>query len=127
MNRENDYGTTALYRAAKYNDSKMLETLLDAGADPSVRLRAAANDPGFTAHDAAMKYNGKLGGTAVLARLKDGAAACDGHIVQEGDSRLGIIAEKALGDESRWREITRLNGIDAGNSYQLGQCLALPG
>ena len=54
-------------------------------------------------------------------------SACDGHVVQASDRRLGDVAEKALGDRSRWPEIARLNGITAEKPHRLGQCLELPG
>ena len=54
-------------------------------------------------------------------------ASCDGYMVQASDRKLGDIAEKALGDRSRWPEIARLNGVTAEKPYRLGQCLTLPG
>ncbi len=54
-------------------------------------------------------------------------ATCDGYVVQSGDRRLGDVAERALGDRSRWPEIARLNGLTAERPHRLGQCLELPG
>ncbi len=54
-------------------------------------------------------------------------AGCDGYVVQAGDRKLGDVAERALGDRSRWPEIARLNGLTAERPHRLGQCLELPG
>ena len=48
------------------------------------------------------------------------------YTVQKTDIRLSIIAGKALGDGSRWPEISTLNGISKENPYRLGDCLQLP-
>ena len=40
---------------------------------------------------------------------------------------FGDVAERALGDRSRWPEIARLNGLTAERPHRLGQCLELPG
>ena len=130
VNRANRYGTTPLYWAARYNSAAMLDTLLDAGADPTAQLNElAGDDVGFTPLDGARKYNHDLRSTHALARLEAAteAAACDGYLVQEGDSPLSVVAEKALGDAERWQQIARLNNISWDNPYYLGQCLAMPG
>ncbi len=129
VNRANVAGTTPLYWAAKYNTAAMLDTLLDAGADPTARVNEQSSDLGFAPLDAARKYNRSLRSTHALAWLEAAteAAACDGYLVQEGDSPLSVVAEKALGDAERWQEIARLNNISWDNPYYLGQCLAMPG
>ena len=46
--------------------------------------------------------------------------------VQRSDTRLSIVAEKTLGDGSRWPEIASLNKLSKYNPYRLGDCLQLP-
>ena len=46
--------------------------------------------------------------------------------VQRSDTRLSIIAEKALGDPARWPEIATLNKLSKENPYRAGDCLKLP-
>ena len=120
-------GWTPLQLSAKYNDAAMVEALLDAGA-------AVEPPPGMSVEEAleALRRQPHLRGTNALRRLERIAAArmavagCDGWLVGTGDSRLGDVAEKALGDRSRWPEIARLNGISTDSPYRLGQCLKLP-
>ena len=46
-------------------------------------------------------------------------------IGEAGDTKLSILAKRAHGDASRWREIMKLNGLE-GAGYRLGDCLAPP-
>ncbi len=128
-------GRTALYVAARDNSRNVVRLLLDAGADPTT-----ITDKGKTAASVADK-NWRLGGTPEIAELKAAVVhlrgtrlkplstteSCkDGYIVQPGDVRLGIIAEKTMGNYDRWIDIARLNDISPDNPYRQGQCLKLP-
>ena len=136
INARNRSDVTPLYKAAKFNSPEVVELLLDAGADPTIRTKNRR----FNAADVAKADNRKLRGHPVMARLEAAAAGttpaspsadpaspgCAGYIVQATDRRLGDVAEKVLGDRSRWTEIARLNGITAQAPHRVGQCLALP-
>ena len=131
INARNRSDVTPLYKAAKFNSPEVVELLLDAGADPTIRTVRG------NAADVAKADNPKVANHPVMARLEAAAAGmttaspgatpgCDGYIVQAADRRLGDVAEKVLGDRSRWTEIARLNGITAQAPHRVGQCLALP-
>ena len=130
INAVNRSDVTPLYKAAKFNIPEVVEVLLDAGADPTIRTKNRR----FNAADVAKADNRKLRGHPVMARLEVGMTTaspattpgCDGYIVLPTDRRLGDVAEKVLGDRSRWTEIARLNGITAQAPHRVGQCLALP-
>ncbi len=51
---------------------------------------------------------------------------CSGWRVTEDDTRLSLIAQRALGEAARWSEIAELNDLRDGRNYQLGDCLSLP-
>ena len=129
VNRAQRKGATPLHWAAMYNSADMLDTLLDAGADPAAKLSDSAENAGFTALDLARKYNHDLRSTHALARLETATkkANCDGYLVQPGDDEIRIVAANALGDAERWPEIARLNNLGHGSTYNYGQCLRLPG
>ena len=131
INATTSANVTPLYRAGKYNSPEMVELLLDAGADPTIRTKNRR----FTAADVAKADNPKVARHPVMARLEAAAGGkpaaatttgCAGYVVTAADRRLGDVAEKVLGDRSRWTEIARLNGITAENPHRVGQCLALP-
>lgn len=48
------------------------------------------------------------------------------HLVGKGDTRLSIIAGKALGDPARWPELAELNGLGGEKTYLEGDCLKVP-
>ncbi len=131
VNTHGPWGATPLYIAAKLNSPQMVETLLDAGAEPTLR----AKHHNMLSADLAMKHNQKVANHPVMARLTvdittTGEArptvACGGYVVQAADRRLGDVAEAAPGERSRWPEIARLNGITAEGPHRVGQCLKLP-
>lgn len=47
------------------------------------------------------------------------------HVVENGDT-LSKIAQKTLGDSSRWKEIASLNRLEPPYRIRVGQVLALP-
>ncbi len=131
VNTHGPWGATPLYIAAKLNSPQIVETLLDAGADPTLR----AKHDNMLPADMAMKHNPKVANHPVMARLTVAitttgearpTATCNGYVVEAGDRRLGDVAEAALGERSRWPEIARLNGITADSPHRTGQCLKLP-
>ena len=119
-------------KAARFNIPEVVELLLHAGADPTIRTKNRR----FNAADVAKADNPKVARHPVMARLEVGmttaspaeapASGCDGYVVQASDRRLGDVALKVLGDRARWPEIARLNGITAQAPHRVGQCLALP-
>ncbi len=127
----NEFGETPLHRAAEYGQPAAAEILLDAAADPTVRTRSGQFPAEFGV------ANPKLKGSSALQRLVDplldipaaagtaADAACDGWRVREGDTTRTILAE-GLGDQSRWLELGRLNGLSGRNMLQAGMCLELP-
>ena len=129
INATNSGNFTPLHKAATHNIPEVVEVLLDAGADAAIR-----DEDGLYPADLARKRNRKVRSHPVMARLEVGmttaspaaTSGCDGYIVQASDRRLGDVAEKVLGDRSRWTEIARLNGITAQAPHRVGQCLALP-
>ena len=131
INAVNRLNVTPLTEAARDNGPEMVELLLGAGADPSIR--AVPESDGFRLDSAAGEalHNPKLRNHPVMARLLAGegqasSRGCDGYVVLPTDRRLGDVAEKALGQRSRWPEIARLNGITAQAPHRVGQCLQLP-
>ena len=62
--------------------------------------------------------------SAPRSRLREPEAKSPEYLVRRGDS-LGGIAQRELGDESRWREIQSLNRMD-GTTIRPGQTLLLP-
>ena len=133
-NARNRSDVTPLYTAAKYNIPEVVQVLLDAGADPTIHANNRYVSSMVASPAEAARGNRKLRGHPVMARLEVGMTTaspgatpgCDGYVVQATDRRLGDVAEKVLGDRSRWTEIARLNGISAENPHRVGQCLALP-
>ena len=104
---------------------EMVLHLLEAGADASIR-----DNEGRTPADVARRSRRVDPNTIRLLERAAGLAAvsgCEGWQVGHDDRRLGDVAEKALGDRSRWPEIARLNGLTAERPHRLGQCLELPG
>ena len=45
--------------------------------------------------------------------------------MRDRDTKLSILAERTLGNASRWKEVAAPNGLD-GKGCQVGDCLALP-
>ena len=67
-----------------------------------------------------------LPGGAAAATTTAAPAATRRYTVQRGDTLSGI-AQKMLGDASRYMEIARLNRLTDPSRIQVGQTLALPG
>ena len=141
VNARNRSDVTPLYTAAKNNIPEVVQVLLDAGADPAIHANtrfdsslvpepaevAKAENPKVARHPVMARLEAAAAGTTPASPSADPATpGCDGYIVQATDRRLGDVAEKMLGDRSRWTEIARLNGISAENPHRVGQCLALP-
>ena len=138
VNARNRSDATPLHKAARDGTGAVVQVLLDAGADPTIHANNRYVSSMVASPAEAAKGNRKLRGHPVMARLEAGAAGmttagdatptpgCDGYVVQASDRRLGDVAEKVLGDRSRWTEIARLNGITAQAPHRVGQCLALP-
>nr|WP_244164652.1 LysM domain-containing protein [Streptomyces silaceus] len=57
----------------------------------------------------------------MAARLKPSRT----YTVRKGDT-LSSIAAAQLGDDARWREIARLNGLQDPDAIRVGQKLKLP-
>ena len=123
-------GYTALHVWAVNGDPDTLTLLLDAGSDPLLQLNA----PGRWNHkalllDGVRKHNPQVLDTDPgrrLLRLTYDGTGCEGVIVLASDSPLSVLAERTLGQASRWKEIAKHNGLGADKSYQLGDCLKLP-
>ena len=138
VNARNKFDVTPTHVAAKHSSPGMVELMLDAGGDPTIQTVLNADGTGrfFPAEMGA--NNPKLRGTPTLDRLfapladipalpgEASGAPCDGWRVRQGDTGH-IIAEAALGDRSRYREIGRLNGLSGRNMHTVGMCLKLPG
>lgn len=127
--RATEKGFTALHVWALNGDPDTLTHLLDAGSDPLLRL----NMPGKPSHqaltlDGVRKHNPQVLDTEPgrrLQRLTYKGTGCEGVIVRGRDTKLSLLAERTLGDPSRWKEIAKLNDLD-GKGYRKGDCLALP-
>ena len=140
VNARNRSDVTPLHKAARHGSPEVVQALLDAGADPAIHANNRFVSSMVASPAEAARGNRKLRGTRALARLEAAAAGttpaspsadpatpgCDGYVVLPTDRRLGDVAEKVLGDRSRWTEIARLNGITAEAPHRVGQCLALP-
>ena len=131
VNAATDVNITALLFAVGQNASpKVLDRLLQAGAEPL----AAVNEPGAWDHgflplDAVRKRNPWVLDTEPgrrLQRLTYEGTGCEGVIVLASDSPLSALAERTLGEASRWKQIAKLNGLGADKSYRQGDCLKLP-
>lgn len=109
--------------------AEMVAFLLDAGANPLVRqIDPGHSDHGFMPLDDAGKCNPDLLETEAgqrLAKLTSEGSGFDGATVEAGEEKLSILAKRVLGDPSRWKEISRLNGLDS-TGCRKGDCLALP-
>lgn len=133
VNAANDLNFTALHFVASRSPApdapEVLARLLDAGADPLKKVNdLEAPDHGFLPLDGARKHYPALlktdAGRRLVALTYEGTG-CEGVIVQKGDVKLSIIAERTLGRGSRWKEIVELNDLE-GKGYRKGDCLALP-
>ena len=132
VNARNRSDATPLHKAARHNIPEVVQILLEAGADPTIHANNRFVSSMVPSPAEAARGNRKLRGHPVMARLEVGmttaspSPGCDGYVVLPTDRRLGDVAEKVLGDRSRWTEIARLNGITAQAPHRVGQCLALP-
>ena len=123
-----DKKITALHEAARdVTDPKAIDILLEAGADPLAKI----DSPGqwMTPFHAALKYNPNLLETDAgrrLARLTAEGTGCEGVFVLAGDTKLALMAERVLGDKTRWKEIAELNGLGPDKGYRKGDCLKMP-
>lgn len=133
VNSRNRSDVTPTHVAAKFSSPGMVELLLDAGGDPTIRSRG-----GWFPAEMAISNNPRLRRTRALQRLvdplldipalpgEDSGATCDGWTVRPGDTFRIILAE-GVGDQSRWEELARLNGLNGRNMHTVGMCLKLPG
>lgn len=73
-----------------------------------------------------MKIGLAVAGLATLTALLPITASAQTITIQKGDT-LSLIADRAFGDPSRWKEICDLNQLRDCNILQLGASLKLPG
>ena len=127
----NSVGGTALVRAVWENCPQMVDLLLDVGADPMPAAKGRKvpeEERGFRALDFARKHNPELLPSPAgrrLERLTEAGKGCDGAPVEAGDFKHSILAERVLGDPSRWKEIAEVTDLGA-KGYRKGDRLALP-
>ncbi len=127
-------GNTPLHSAARWDSPDAVSALLEAGADIH-----ALNGEGLTpcARMHARKARKLLrhpvrhalcgGESPPPSASSPDAGGCAGWLVRSAEDRLSLIAERTLGDASRWPEIAELNDIALrGGSYRVGDCLKLP-
>ena len=131
VNAKSDFNFTALHFAGGTDGvPEVLARLLNAGADPLTKVNdPGAPDHGFLPLDIVRQKNPALLQTDAGRRLQEltyEGTGCEGVIVQAGDVKLSILAERTLGKASRWKQIAELNGLGADKSYRKGDCLALP-
>lgn len=89
----------------------------------------AAPDPSADGEAGAPGAGGGGGGGGEEGTSADDEAAPSEqviHTVARGET-LGALAQRYLGDSSKWRLIAEANGIDDPKSLQIGQPLTIPG
>ena len=127
--RDTSSNATLLHHAARLAGPDMVDFLLDAGLDPLAQAASPGRPLWMTPHDAARKFNPALLETDAgrrLARLTAEGTGCDGVFVLAGDTKLALMAERVLGDKTRWKEIAELNGLGPDKGYRKGDCLKMP-
>ena len=128
--RVTEKGFSALHMWARNGDPDTLTHLLDAGSDPLARISFPGEwyDQALPL-DGVRKYHPRVLNTEPgrrLLRLTYEGTGCEGVIVLASDSPLSVLAERTLGEASRWKQIAELNGLGPDKSYRLGDCLKLP-
>lgn len=133
VNARNRADVTPTHVAASFGSPGMVELLLDAGGDPTIQSKG-----GWFPAEMAISDNPRLRGTRALQRLADplldipalpgevSGAPCDGWTVRPGDT-FRIVLTEGVGDQSRWEDLARLNGLNGRNLHMVGMCLKLPG
>ena len=124
-----EWDVTCLHLAARSGRPEMVNLLLDAGVDPLATILLPGEERWMTALDGARKHTPWFLDTDAgrrLQRLTYEGTGCEGVIVLPSDKKLTILAERTLGNEARWKQIARLNGLGPEKSYRVGDCLKLP-
>ena len=73
-----------------------------------------------------IRFGAAVLAAACLLGIAGLSAAGEEYVVRKGDTLRGL-AKTHLGDEDRWGELARLNGLAAPYTIQAGQTLQLPG
>ncbi len=138
----NARGHAALGRALTHGSPEMIDSFLEAialrGSPDSERVEKlhdaiAARHPELEDTPGLIRLHGLATGDAGVADTNTNSdtavgdpETCSGWRVTEDDTRLSLIAQRALGAAARWSEIAELNNLRDGRNYQLGDCLRLP-